>query len=79
MKKYNKVMLAIIIILILVIGVFIGVLLNIKMFNYYDSEMWRMSCYDGCSIATRNNQGLTNNTFECWNKCDIYINNISKG
>ncbi len=35
------------------------------------------ACNDGCSIATKDSNGfLTNETWECWEQCRIYMDNV---
>lgn len=79
MEKLSKILIAIIILLLFIIGMFVGGMLTMKMFDSYDVQTWKGACDDGCSIATRVNGTLTNETFSCWDKCDIYISDVVEG
>ncbi len=77
MNKLNKILIGIIIFLVLIVGIFVGFGLNIAVTNHYDYQFWKFSCQDGCSLATKNAEGfLTNETWDCWEECDSYIDEI---
>ena len=58
-------------------GIFIGAFLSQKLYNELDYKMWEYACDDGCSRATMDSRGfLTNETFDCWDKCRNYIEEI---
>ena len=64
----------------LVLGTFLGVYARLS-YELGISDALSLSiyaCYDGCSIATKDSDGfLTNKTWDCWDKCEDYIKEIS--
>ena len=65
-----------VLIIITIVSSYIGYKVGYK--SVFDSEeLMIYACNDGCSIATKDNQGsLTNETFECWEECDNYIKEV---
>ncbi len=71
---------------ILTIMLIFAIILNVFSFGLFMSQkiicdmnyqMWEYACNDGCSRATLNDNGFpTNETFECWKECKIYINEV---
>ena len=71
-----------IIILSLMVGITLGFFLK-SFSNEMVTEvlvvMGRYGCHDGCSIATKDSDGwLTNETWDCWDECDKYMNEIEE-
>ena len=75
----NKIIYLIIIgILLIVFGFIIGLLITHSLENVLSLGVY--ACHDGCSIATKDNQTgfLTNETWDCWDKCNEYIKDLIK-
>ena len=70
------------IIILLTFGIFIGFYIyNVYHTGQYDVYSISIyACHDGCSIATKNKTTgfLTNDTWECWNECKRYVQEVLK-
>jgi len=72
-----------IIIVLIVIAFIIGFVFSLFLIGSYLTGINQMleisiyACQDGCSIATKDSNGfLTNETWDCWDKCIEYIKEI---
>ena len=78
----NKYFYVFVIILALLVGIILGMLIRSSYIaGQYDVyAMAIYGCHDGCSIATKDNQTgfLTNKTWDCWDECNNYINEVLK-
>ena len=65
-------------IIIFILGIFLGSYISYKASSSNEYILFNYACDDGCSIGTKDNITgyLTNNTFDCWDKCESYINEI---
>ncbi len=69
----KKILLILIIVLLLPLGFYFGFEVN----SSNCKTLIYSSCHDGCSIATKDIDGyLTNETFECWENCNEYIDDV---
>ena len=67
-------------IFLIVVGILAGFFLksfSMQVVEQTSFVLMSYACADGCSIATQDSDGfLTNETMDCWDECDIYINKV---
>ena len=66
-----------IVVLLIIIGFAWGYV-SYRAGEYHVYSISIYACHDGCSIATKNKTTgfLTNDTWDCWDKCIEYIKEI---
>ena len=60
-------------IIVFIFGITLGFFLK-SFSNEIVITLFTYACHDGCSIATKDNEGyLTNKTWDCWEECNEYL------
>jgi len=71
-KRY----LVIMVLIVFIFGITLGFFLK-SFSNEVFLQLGVFACHDGCSIATKDDNGyLTNKTWDCWDSCDNYIREV---
>ena len=48
-----------------------------KVVEHTTFTLMNYACHDGCSIATKDDDGfLTNETWGCWDECNVYMKDV---